>query len=140
MDILEPGEIRPMPRASWLTEPFWNAAAVGNLVIQRCERCTKLFFRPEAACPHCLSQEWDWEIMGGRGAIHSYTVVYRPAIPEMRVPYVVADVRLDEGVHMMTNIIGCEPESVAIGRRVRCRFVRINEIHLPFFQLEESSD
>jgi uncharacterized protein len=134
MTVLEPGVHRPMPRPSWLTVPFWAAAAEGRLIVQRCEACRQLFFRPEAACPHCLSQRWHWAPVTGAGSVHSFTVVYRPAIPEMVVPYAVADIALVEGVHMMSNIVGCEPDDIVIDMAVHVRFVPVGDLNLPFFE------
>lgn len=37
-------------------------------------------------------------------------------------PYVLAYVELEEGPRMMTNIVGCEPESVKIGQEVSVVF------------------
>jgi uncharacterized OB-fold protein len=34
-------------------------------------------------------------------------------------PYVMAYVRLDDGVAMMTNIVDCDPSAVAIGMKVK---------------------
>jgi uncharacterized OB-fold protein len=57
------------------------------------------------------------------------------------VPYVVALVDLDEGPRMMTNIVDCDADSVAIGQRVAVDFAgEFEGIALPFFHpIEESS-
>jgi uncharacterized OB-fold protein len=66
----------------------------------------------------------------------TYTVVWRPQTPAFEVPYVIAIVRLDEGVEMLTNLIDVEPEQVTIGARVRVAFVDVAEhMTLPFFTL-----
>ncbi len=59
-----------------------------------------------------------------RGAIHSFTVVQRPANRAFDgdVPFVIALVDLDEGFRMMMNVIGEDRLSAAIGRRVRVVF------------------
>jgi uncharacterized protein len=137
--LLEPGRVRPAPRPSWLTSTFWDATSKGILVVQRCDACRRLFFRPEAACPQCLSEHWTWEEMNGHASVHSFTVVYRPAIPGMVVPYVVADVLLDEGVHLMTNVIGCDENEVFIGMNVVVEFVEFEDICLPFFRPENQA-
>ncbi len=51
------------------------------------------------------------------------------------VPYVVATVKLAEGPHLMTNIIGCAPDAVRIGMPVRVVFRKMSdEITLPMFE------
>jgi uncharacterized OB-fold protein len=36
--------------------------------------------------------------------------------------YVIAYVTLEEGVSVMTNIVGCDPDSVSIGQKVQLDF------------------
>ncbi|TFH24180.1 MAG: OB-fold domain-containing protein, partial [Myxococcales bacterium] len=49
-------------------------------------------------------------------------------------PYVVAIVELEEGWHMLTNVVGCDPADVRVGLPVRVAFRRMSdEITLPMF-------
>ena len=51
------------------------------------------------------------------------------------MPYVVAIVELDEGWHMLTNLVECEPADVAIGMPVDVTFQKMSdEITLPYFK------
>jgi uncharacterized OB-fold protein len=51
------------------------------------------------------------------------------------VPYVVALVELPEGVRVLSNVINCEPDSVAIGMPVRLTFVDAAEdFRIPMFE------
>jgi uncharacterized OB-fold protein len=73
----------------------------------------------------------------GHGSVHTFTVVRRSNHPDFRgrVPYVVAMIDLDEGVRIMSNVIGCAPEIVTIGMRVRCIFERIDDdVGVPVFE------
>ena len=56
--------------------------------------------------------------------LYSYTVVHRPLSSALRgrVPYVVGIVDLAEGVRMMTNIVDCPTDVVAIGMPLEVRF------------------
>lgn len=109
--------------ATTLTRPFWDAAARRQLVRPWCPTCGRSHFTPQLACPHCLSEGWTWEPSVGRGAIYSHTVVHRAPQAGFEVPYVVADVDVDEGWHLMTNVVGCPPTSVHAGQRVRVAWV-----------------
>lgn len=74
------------------------------------------------------------------GSIVTYTVVWRPQTPAFEVPYVIAVVRLDEGVEMLTNLVDVQPEQVSIGARVRVVFTDVAEhMTLPFFTLVEDA-
>jgi uncharacterized protein len=46
--------------------------------------------------------------------------------------YVVVVVVMEEGWHMISNIIDCTVGEVRIGMRVRVKFVEYEGIHLPF--------
>jgi uncharacterized OB-fold protein len=61
-----------------------------------------------------------WFEATGRGTIYSFTVV-RQAFGDWKpfVPYVIAYVELDEGPRVLTNIVDCDPERVAIGDTVQ---------------------
>ena len=56
--------------------------------------------------------------------MYSHTTVHRPPDPSFEVPYVIADVSLDEGWRMLTWIVNCNPESVTIDMAVQVCFVR----------------
>jgi uncharacterized OB-fold protein len=52
-----------------------------------------------------------------------------------RVPYVIALVALDEGVRMVTNIVGREPDSLAVGTRVKVTWESLSDgRNLPLFE------
>jgi hypothetical protein len=57
------------------------------------------------------------------------------------VPYVVAVIRLDEGVQLMSNIVGDGAVSVQCGDRVVVDFAPIpdSDVVLPVFRLEAGS-
>ena len=76
----------------------------------------------------------------GLGTVYSYTVVHRPQRPEFAVPYVVAIVELDEGFHMLTNLVECRPEDVEVGMPVVVHFQRMSEaITLPYFKARRAA-
>jgi len=61
----------------------------------------------------------------------TYRRTYHPAMP---APYVVALVELDEGPRLISNVVGCAPEDVAIDMPVRVRFEEVGEFTLPRFE------
>jgi uncharacterized OB-fold protein len=106
-------------------------------MVPRCRRCERLFFFPRARCPACLHDGLDWTELSGRGRVYSCTVVRQAAHPAFasEVPYVFAVVELDEGVRMPTNIVGCNPESVAPDDVVEVAFVDMDDqLTLPMFR------
>lgn len=106
-----------------LTGPFWAAVEQRRLVRPVCGGCEASFFSPQVLCPHCQSVDWTYRPSRGTATVYSHTTVYRPPDPSFEVPYVIADVELDEGWRMFTWIVNCEPEDVHIGLAVEVCFV-----------------
>ena len=107
----------PAPEANPETRAFWEAAAVGRLLIGKCASCGKPHYYPRAVCPLCGSDATEMVQASGRGVVYSYSVMRR--VP---VPYALAYVTLEEGVTMMTNIVDCDLDAIRIGQRVRLVF------------------
>jgi uncharacterized OB-fold protein len=117
---------RPRPIPSPLTEGFWAAASRHELAIQRCRGCKRWFHPPVPVCSRCHSEELDFEQAGGRGTIYAYTVMNDELVPgfESVVPLAVVVVELDEqeGLMVVSNLIGTEVSELRIGDRVQVTF------------------
>lgn len=99
------------------TAQYWKAANEGTLLLKRCRACSRTHFYPRAVCPGCLSSDTEWYEASGKGTIYSYSIMRRAP-----VPYAIAYVTLEEGVTMMSNIVECDLDSVAIGQHVEVVF------------------
>ncbi len=133
-----PSRGKPLPAPTPETEPYWEGARAHELRIQFCTECNEYFFYPRIFCPKCLSDAVEWRKVSGKGTLVTYVLSARPAPGfEDELPYAVAIVKLDEGPHMMTNIVGTEikPENLPAGMAVEVDFEDINEtISLPKFK------
>jgi uncharacterized OB-fold protein len=128
---------KPVPIVNPWARPFWEAARKGKLVIQRCKDCKKYIFYPRICCLHCFSDRVEWVEASGKGFVYSYTVVENnaPSAFIQDMPYVIAIVRLEEGVQMLTNIVGCDPYQVRCDMRVQVTFEKLDdEFSLPKFR------
>jgi len=128
---------KPVPIVNPWARPFWEAARKGQLVIQRCQDCKKHIFYPRICCPHCFSDRVEWVEASGKGRIYSYTVVENnaPSAFIRDMPYVIAIVKLEEGVQMLTNIVGCDPHQVRCEMPVQVTFEKLDEeFTLPKFR------
>jgi uncharacterized protein len=85
-------------------------------------------------CPACHSLEFDAAEMSGTGRVYSYAVLHHPRSPKFAYPLVTALVELDEGVRLVTNLVGIEPAEVRIGMPVQVTFVPTDrEMSIPVF-------
>ena len=128
---------KPVPVVNTWAQPFWDAARQERLIIQKCNACGEHIFYPRIACPHCSADSLEWVEVSGKGTVYSFTVVEANApsafIDDM--PFVVAVIRLQEGVQMLSNIIGCDPHTVVCDMPVEVIFEKLNdEFTLPKFK------
>jgi uncharacterized protein len=121
------------PYADESTQPFWDAALEGRLLASRCTTCGTYLLPPQPRCFNCQGTQFAWEELAGTGSIYSYTVVRHPLAPHLRevVPYVSAVIELDgtqgAGCRMLANVVDCDPETVAVGDKVRVTFDRLSD-------------
>jgi uncharacterized OB-fold protein len=123
------------------TEPFWQAAKEGRLVVQRCRSCRRHYFYPRSGCPSCGSEEIEWSEVSGHGLLVSYVINYRPMAPaDPDTAQIIALVELDEGVRMLTNIVGtpAEPDALPLDAEVRVGFEPRGDWRLPVFHLVDA--
>lgn len=128
---------KPLPEVSPWSAPHWEAAKQGRLLIQRCANCARHVFYPRLYCPHCGADQLDWVEASGRGTVYTFTVVEHnpPSAFKEDLPFVIAIVRLAEGVQMMTNIVGCDPAAVHCEMPVEVTFERLSDdFTLPKFK------
>lgn len=121
------------------SRPYWEGLALGELRIQRCKTCSKAVFYPRSICPHCHADQPAWIVASGRGTIYSYTVAHQGFGPfAADVPFVIALVELEEGVHILSRIIDAPRERVVVGAAVKVSFESVSEdLTLPYFRLSE---
>lgn len=108
----------PAPEPNVETQPFWDAAARGKLLIKRCADTGQCFHYPRARSPFTLSANTEWVEAAGTGTIYSLSTMRRG--PD--APYTLAYVTLDEGPAVLTNIDTHDHDALAIGQRVRVVF------------------
>jgi len=126
-----------VPKADALTEPYWQGAKDGKLLLQNCRSCGHIWHPPTPICPSCQAKNYEWRPASGRGTVHSFTIVHHAAHIAMakRVPYLVALVTLEEGPRVVSGIMNRAEEAVQIGMSVTLTFEEISPgIVLPQFE------
>jgi uncharacterized OB-fold protein len=118
-----PSQGRARPAMNQDTEFFWEAAGEHRLCAQRCCPCGRLRNPPGPACPVCHSLDWEVHDLSGRGTLYSYTVVHYPKVPGFDEPAVVAVIDLEEGLRLVSNLIGVPDTDLRIGLPVEVYFV-----------------
>jgi uncharacterized OB-fold protein len=137
IEVVEAAEWeRPVPRKDAASGPYWEAAAEGRLLLQRCPRCGHRQFYPRHACTRCAATP-EWEEASARGTVHTFTVIRQNHAKPFRdeLPYIVAMIDLDEGPRMMGNVTGCDPDEVRVGMPVEAYMVKVEDgLGVPFWR------
>jgi uncharacterized OB-fold protein len=119
------------------TAPFWSGAAEGRLLLNRCADCGLTYYYPRSHCPDCLSDEVAWVEASGAGEIYSYTVTsVVERWPDEYLPLVSAYVELEEGPRVLTAVVNCDADEIAVGTPVEVTFVptAADDVAIPVFQ------
>ena len=124
------------PADEILQEPFWRHLAQGALAIQHCSRCGAFQHPPSEICDKCMSFELGWAQVSGAGRLYSFTVARHSVHSSLDavVPYVIALVELDEGVRIVSGIVGAQAKELRLGMRLHCIVKPVSEgFALPYF-------
>jgi uncharacterized OB-fold protein len=97
------------------------ALAQGRLIGQRCPACGKVYVPPRGACPVDGVPTQDEVELPDTGIVTTFCVVNVPFTgQQVPVPYVAASVLIDGAdIAFQHLILGCEPDEVRMGMRVR---------------------
>ena len=114
---------KPAPEITQHSQPFWQACKENRLLIMGCGQCKKPFFYPRRCCPACWSEDVKWLESSGSGTLWTLTEVATSLWGDAwndTVPYTVGLVELDEGVRIVSRLVG--GSDWKIGDRVRVVF------------------
>ncbi|MDH6243751.1 bifunctional MaoC family dehydratase N-terminal/OB-fold nucleic acid binding domain-containing protein [Mycobacterium sp. OTB74] len=113
------------PASSKDTQFFWDGVNAHELRIQK---------RPDGSLQHPpVPAVWkdykapvapsDYLVASGNGTVFSYVVHHAPKVPGRTLPFIIALVELEEGVRMLGELRGVEPDEVKIGMPVQATFI-----------------
>ena len=111
------------------TRPFWEGTKAGKLLLRSCQACGAVHYSPRPFCPTCWSDDVEWVEASGRATLYTHSTVYMNDLPPFgeRVPYVAAVVELAEGPRMMTEVIDCPVEDLAVDMALEVTFRELTD-------------
>ena len=134
---IESATPRPTPEPDELTAPYFEAAARGVLVIERCKACGSYMAPGVSLCTECLSEDLEWVEASGRATLFTFGVMHQPYHPAFyhRLPYNLAEVELAEGPRLNTVIAGVSNEDLRVGMPLVVTFERVGDgVAIPEFR------
>lgn len=113
-----------LPAPDQFNQPYFDGANAGKLRLQQCTDCKGWMFPVRKRCQHCGSRNIQWADATGNGTLYSHGQLQREYHPRHsgRLPLIMAQVDLDEGVRMNTNLVDCQASDIKVGMRVRVTF------------------
>jgi uncharacterized OB-fold protein len=113
---------------------FWDGVKERTRLLRKCAGCGQLQHPPTPMCGNCHSLAWETQKATGRGTVYSWIVSHHPTQPDAN-PRIVALVELDEGVRLVSNLVGIDAEDVRNDMAVEVTFVEYdNDVVLPHFK------
>ena len=115
---------KPLPQIDEVNRLFWEATRRRELYLQRCKDCRHVWYPAGTNCPKCLSTNFEWSAMSGRGTVWSFIVYHHCWHPGFQkdIPYNVAMIQLEEGPIVITNIVNVPNDSIKVGMPVKVVF------------------
>jgi uncharacterized OB-fold protein len=114
--------VRPAPIIKLFDGPMWDFINKGELRLQRCTGCGTLRYPPAGCCYKCLSDQYEWSPVSGRGKVKSWTVFYRQYYPELPPPVPVVLVEIEEGPIVVANLVDTDISALRLDLPVELTF------------------
>ena len=120
----QPQYQKPLPAISSLSKPYWEGLKHRELRLQKCDACGKVWYPPSPLCPGCWSRGFTWARLSGRGRVNSWVVFHQSYFRgyDDEIPYNVAEVELEEGPRLLTNLVGVINDEIHAGMPVEIVF------------------
>ena len=106
--------------------------------LQRCAQCGTFRYPPGPVCQECLSPDYQWSAVSGKGELMSWIMFRKQYLPAYPAPYNVIAVKLEEGPIIISNLVEDPEQDRLIGRPVRLVLVPMADgVTLPRFELAD---
>ncbi len=95
----------------------------GTLLGFRCQECLVTVFGPATFCQSCTSSDLEAVELSSTGILYSYTIVRIP--PEGwpgPVPYILGQIALPEGPHVLAEVVDCQESDLQIDMPMQLTF------------------
>ena len=113
---------------------FWDGAAKGKLLVQRCTDCGTLRHPPAPMCGTCGSRSSDAAESSGRGHVVSWISSLHPNRPHDE-PRIVVLVQLEEGTRLVANLVDAPDDGPYEDRPVQVDFRDVDGTTMPCFRI-----
>jgi uncharacterized OB-fold protein len=123
---------RPAPIPDEASQPFFDAAAEGKLLIKYCPACSRHLVPAADVCDACHSTGIEWRQASGRATLYSFVVNHQVLHPGFanEVPYNVLVVELEEGPRINGNYLG-DNADLKVDMALKVTFEKMGDVSVP---------
>jgi hypothetical protein len=129
---------KPAPIPDQASAFFWEGAARGELLVQRCEDCLAFQYPPTVVCEKCQSRDVRPTRVSGHGTLYALTVMHQAFLPVFAedLPFTIALVDLDDapGARLLANIVDADPGGLTAGDPLEVVFEPRGDYAVPQFR------
>lgn len=120
---------KPLPAVSELNRSFWDALRNRMLLLPKCNACGVVWYPPSPFCPDCWCKDFIWKRLSGKGRVNSWVVFHQAYFSSLKddIPYNVAEVELDEGPRLLTNLVDVSNDKIEGGMIVEIVYDDVTE-------------
>lgn len=113
----------PSPQQYWREIPQRHRLEAGE-----CVKCHEIYFPPRLVCASCHGRQFQTVRLPDTGKIDTFTVIH-VATKQFAdlAPYALAIVELTNGVKITSQVVDCDPSTLAIGQKVKIEFRKIQQ-------------
>ena len=121
-------KVSALPGVSNLNRPYWEGLREHKIRMQHCNSCGNTWYVPGPWCPQCLSRDFSWQEMSGKGHVRNFVDFVGGNHATMLggskegLPKNAVEVELDEGPRLISNVLDVEHGELQIGTRVTAVF------------------
>jgi uncharacterized OB-fold protein len=116
-------------------KPFWEGCRRGELLFQKEKDTGKWHWPPKPS--YWKGGKLEWCKASGRGEVYTYVVAHAPFLPALEhlLPHIMVVVELEEGPRLVGYMVGCKPEEMRFGMKVRVAFRELtDDVALPVWE------
>ncbi len=111
---------RPIPQPDAESQEFYDGARRHELMLMRCGSCNAYRLPSRPRCPDCWSTDTQWVAASGRATLYSFGIMHQkfPGFSDDG-PYNYAVVELEEGPHIVSNIVNAAESDLRVDMPLR---------------------
>ena len=128
---------KPGPIPDEASQPFYDGARDHRLLIQQCATCGVVIWLVKSHYDNCMQPTVNWVQASGKATLYSFALMHQVNHPgcASEIPYSIAQVDLQEGLRILTNIVDCSSSDLQIGTPQEVTFeATTDEVTLPKFR------